>query len=245
MSRRLNVALANFGVPKYGATLVGEIVYPNPSSQYSSHAYQCHPAACNYGCSFFNESQPPFRIEKKPGMHYIMLLDRGPRDHTGLPRPCYFIDKAYHAQMAGADALLVVNDNLGDLSTAVAPKDEDSTRELSQTAISAGLISQTDGDTIKGLLQKGPVSVALNWTDLMPKASKVEWEFWTNSNDECGAMCDKQKRFVKVCEARIACCLCCVGCRLLHPSLCYLRPRSCHVLQDFKPIAEARNQQGG
>lgn len=49
-------------------------------------------------------------------------------DHTGLSRPCYFIDKAYHAQMAGADALLVVNDNPGDLSTAVAPKDEDSTR---------------------------------------------------------------------------------------------------------------------
>lgn len=49
-------------------------------------------------------------------------------DHTGLSRPCYFIDKAYHAQAAGADALLVVNDNPGDLSTAVAPKDEDSSR---------------------------------------------------------------------------------------------------------------------
>jgi len=45
-----------------------------------------------------------------------------------LPRPCFFLDKAYHAQQAGADALLVINDNEGDLSTAVAPKDEDSTR---------------------------------------------------------------------------------------------------------------------
>lgn len=35
----------------------GEIVYPNPSSQYSSHAYACKPAACNFGCSFFNVSQ--------------------------------------------------------------------------------------------------------------------------------------------------------------------------------------------
>jgi hypothetical protein len=50
-------------------------------------------------------------------------------DHTGLNRPCYFIDKAYHAQAAGADALLVINDNPGDLSTAVAPKDEDSSRQ--------------------------------------------------------------------------------------------------------------------
>ncbi|WIA30662.1 hypothetical protein OEZ86_000736 [Tetradesmus obliquus] len=194
---RMNVALANFGEPKYGAALVGQIIYPNPSSQYSSHAYACMPAACNYGCSFFNESQPPFKIEKKPGQRYIMLLDRGPRDHTGLSRPCYFIDKAYHAQMAGADALLVVNDGPGDLSTAVAPKDEDSTRELAQIGISSGLISEADGNAIKELLRKGPVSVALNWTDVLPKANKVSWEFWTNSNDECGLTCDKQKKFVK------------------------------------------------
>lgn len=44
-------------------------------------------------------------------------------------RPCYFLDKAWHAQQAGADALLVVNDTPGqDLSTAVAPTDEDSSR---------------------------------------------------------------------------------------------------------------------
>jgi hypothetical protein len=170
-----------------------------------------------------------------------------------LNRPCYFIDKAYHAQAAGADALLVVNDNPGDLSTAVAPKDEDSSRwadnrrhfnvainkcpppsqlsqaatvaaslqpnsmrdcrslevvghllggmqrvhavtccvcvpptcctavafsfppsrELAQITIPAGLVSQADGEAIKELLRKGSVSVALNWTDLMPKASKV------------------------------------------------------------------------
>lgn len=27
---------------------------------------------------------------------------------------------------------------------------------------------------------------------------KVTWEFWTNSNDECGPLCDKQKKFVRV-----------------------------------------------
>jgi hypothetical protein len=47
---------------------------------------------------------------------------------AGLARPCYFLDKALHAQLAGADALLVVNDGPGDLSTAVAPDDEDSSR---------------------------------------------------------------------------------------------------------------------
>lgn len=48
--------------------------------------------------------------------------------NAGLARSCYFLDKVYNAQKAGADAVLVVNDHPGDLSTAVAPKDEDSTR---------------------------------------------------------------------------------------------------------------------
>lgn len=27
---------------------------------------------------------------------------------------------------------------------------------------------------------------------------QVEWEFWTNSNDMCGAVCDVQREFIKV-----------------------------------------------
>jgi hypothetical protein len=27
---------------------------------------------------------------------------------------------------------------------------------------------------------------------------QVEWEFWTNSNDECGVLCNKQRKFIKV-----------------------------------------------
>jgi hypothetical protein len=46
-------------------------------------------------------------------------------------------------------------------------------RELAEIHIPAGLLSQGDGEALKELLRKGPVSVALNWTDLMPKASKV------------------------------------------------------------------------
>jgi hypothetical protein len=46
-------------------------------------------------------------------------------------------------------------------------------RELAQITIPAGLLSQADGESLKELLRKGPLSVALNWTDLMPKANKV------------------------------------------------------------------------
>ena len=38
------------------------------------------------------------------------------------------------------------------------------------------------------------VLVMLNWTDVLPHPDeRVEWEFWTNSGDECGAKCDSQK----------------------------------------------------
>lgn len=38
----------------------------------------------------------------------------------------------------------------------------------------------------------------MDWIDALPKADTVEWEFWTNSNDQCGAVCDVQKEFIKV-----------------------------------------------
>ena len=35
---------------------------------------------------------------------------------------------------------------------------------------------------------------------------QVDWEFWTNSNDMCGAVCDVQKEFIKVCARAHAGC---------------------------------------
>jgi hypothetical protein len=31
--------------------------------------------------------------------------------------------------------------------------------------------------------------------------AQVEWEFWTNSNDECGSVCDTQQRFISAFKA--------------------------------------------
>jgi hypothetical protein len=202
------MALANFGQPKYGASLVGRLVYPSDDPAYNQRSYVCDPdkrglPSCNFGCRPLNESSPPFGVDRQPGRHTVLLLDRGPRASsskhaTSADRPCYFVDKAYHAQLAGADAVLVVNDEPGeDLSTAVAPDDEATGRELAALSISAGLISQGDGQRLKDMLRQGPVAVALNWTDAFPRAERVAWEFWTNSNDECGLSCDQQRAFVR------------------------------------------------
>ena len=48
---------------------------------------------------------------------------------------------------------------------------------------------------MEGVLGTGSkVLVMLNWTDVLPHPdARVEWEFWTNSGDECGPKCDAQK----------------------------------------------------
>jgi hypothetical protein len=69
---------------------------------------------------------------------------------------------------------------------------------LAGLTISAGLISEADGAALKELLRgRAPVTVALNWTDVLPRSNKVAWQFWTNSNDECGRVCDEQRDFIK------------------------------------------------
>ncbi len=66
-------------------------------------------------------------------------------------------------------------------------------------SISAGMISMEDGDVIKGLLRGGGgVTVLLNWTNIVPHQPRVAWELWTNSNDECGSLCNQQLAFIKV-----------------------------------------------
>ena len=76
-------------------------------------------------------------------------------------------------------------------------------RYLRNITIPAAFIRKSDGDALKALLTKTPtgqeeVIVVMDWTDALPKADKVEWEFWSNSNDQCGAVCDVQKEFIKV-----------------------------------------------
>ena len=86
---------------------------------------------------------------------------------------------------------------------AQAPGSCSTSRYLRNITIPAAFIKQSDGDALKQLLTKTPtgqeeVIVVMDWTDALPKADKVEWEFWSNSNDQCGAVCDVQKEFIKV-----------------------------------------------
>ena len=129
---------------------------------------------------------------------FVMLVDRGPVGDD-FSSPCKFAEKVWNAQAAGASAVLVVN--YEDRHTTMeAPDDQDevSYKYLRNITIPAAFLTKTDGQALKDLLRKGrDAYVSLDWTDLLPKREVVEWEFWSNSNDQCGAVCDVQREFVK------------------------------------------------
>ncbi|KDP21863.1 hypothetical protein JCGZ_00650 [Jatropha curcas] len=168
-------AIGNFGVPQYGGTLVGTVVYPKANQK---------------ACKEFDEADGSFK-SKPGGLPTFVLVDRG---------DCYFTSKAWNAQRGGAAAILVSDDKIEPLITMDTPEEENADAEyLQKINIPSALISKSLGDSIKKALAAGEmVNVNLDWTEALPHPDeRVEYEFWTNSNDECGPKCDSQMEFVK------------------------------------------------
>lgn len=168
-------AVGNFGVPQYGGTLVGTVVYPKSDQS---------------ACKNFSDFDISFK--SKPGhLPVFVLADR---------RECYFTLKAWNAQSAGAAAILVADNRVESLITMDTPEEEDAQRDyLQKISIPSALISKKLGDDIKKALANGDmVNINLDWRESLPHPDdRVEYEFWTNSNDECGPKCDTQIEFIK------------------------------------------------
>lgn len=195
-----DMSLANFGAPQYGGSLVGKLVYVDPDHGLD---FTCQPE-CKYACSDFSQARPPFKLAhtgEDADTNFIMMVDRGPTS-TG-EEACKFAVKVWNAQQAGAQAVIVVN--YEDAHTTMEAPDEDdesSYKYLRNITIPAAFVTKSTGDALKALTAKQGTSqeeviVVMDWTDALPRADKVEWEFWTNSNDQCGAVCDVQKEFIK------------------------------------------------
>ncbi|EFN56746.1 hypothetical protein CHLNCDRAFT_144184 [Chlorella variabilis] len=171
-----DVALANFGAPRYGGTLRGRLVYVDPD--YYSDKHTCSPP-CVFACQDFGAATPPLDLRGDSQETYIMLV--------------------WNAQSAGARGAIVVNFE-DKLTTMEAPDDDDeaSVKFLTNITIPATFVTKSTGGALKALLQGGAaVYVSMDWTDILPKKQQVFWEFWTNSNDQCGPICDVQKQFIK------------------------------------------------
>ncbi|CAJ2637610.1 unnamed protein product [Trifolium pratense] len=166
-------AIGNFGLPNYGGYIVGSLVYPQKGS---------------HGCEDF-EGDKPFKFRSyRPT---IVLLDRG---------DCYFALKVWHAQQAGAAAVLVADSIDETLITMDSPEEStDADGYIEKIVIPSALIDKSFGDSLKDSLNnKDEVLLRIDWRESVPHPdNRVEYEFWTNSNDECGARCDEQMNFVK------------------------------------------------
>ncbi|CAA6653551.1 unnamed protein product [Spirodela intermedia] len=165
-------AIANFGIPQYGGSMAGTIVYPKQNSD---------------GCEAFSES---FRA-KIGGLPYFVVVDRG---------GCFFAKKVWNAQNAGASAVLVVDNTDEPLITMDLPReDTDAATFIQNITIPSALIDKAFGGQLKKAYQNGEmVNVNLDWREAVPHPdNRVEYELWTSSNDECGPKCDMLMEFVK------------------------------------------------
>ncbi|URD95009.1 vacuolar-sorting receptor [Musa troglodytarum] len=80
------------------------------------------------------------------------------------------------------------------------PEESQASDYVDKITIPSAFINREFGETLKKALAKGTdqVVVKLDWRESMPHPDeRVEYEFWTNSNDECGPRCDEQMSFVK------------------------------------------------
>lgn len=77
-------------------------------------------------------------------------------------------------------------------------EDDDSQREEAQLTVPCALLQQAAGVALKGQLAYSVPTVAtMSWADIVPRAaSVVDWQLWSNSNDECGVRCDRQKQLL-------------------------------------------------
>ncbi|KAG2685015.1 hypothetical protein I3843_10G102100 [Carya illinoinensis] len=170
---RRDGAIGNFGIPDYGGFMVGSVLYPEKGSN---------------GCEAF-EGDKPFK--SKFPRPTVLLVDRG---------ECYFALKVWNGQQAGAAAVLVADSVDEPLITMDSPEESaDSDGYIEKIGIPSALIERSFGESLKQYLKKGEdVVIRLDWRESVPHPDeRVEYEFWTNSNDECGIRCDEQMNFVK------------------------------------------------
>jgi hypothetical protein len=113
---------------------------------------------------------------------------------------CYFATKVYNAQQAGAAAVLVADNKQENLITMDSPEEDPATADfLEKITIPSALIKKDLADKLKmALAADEMVNINLDWRESLPHPDeRVEYEFWTNSNDECGPKCTAQVNFVR------------------------------------------------
>lgn len=174
-----DIALANFGVPLYGADLRGVFHYP------SGYAL-----ACSDPMTYPHGFPDDYRFAKVPGYSSLFLLDRG---------RCRFTEKVINAELAGADAVLICDNVDEQLITMDAGDDMSTLKYVNNISVPAALLTMRDCAKIKEQLYNSRTVIGvIDWSDALPHPDdRVEWEFWSDSNNGCGDKCNAIMSFLK------------------------------------------------
>ncbi|KAL0723326.1 hypothetical protein Bca4012_037925 [Brassica carinata] len=168
-------AIGNFGIPQYGGSMAGSVVYPKENQK---------------SCKEFSDFSISFKSQ--PGaLPTFLLVDRG---------DCFFALKVWNAQKAGASAVLVADNVDEPLITMDTPEEDvSSAKYIENITIPSALVTKGFGEKLKKAISGGDmVNLNLDWREAVPHPdARVEYELWTNSNDECGVKCDMLMEFVK------------------------------------------------
>lgn len=136
----------------------------------------------------------------------VSVRRRLSRDFNGTRAGCFFALKAWNAQRAGAAAVLIADNVDEQLLTMDSPEASPDTEYIDKINIPSALVNRAFGESLKKMAREvaageaasEEVVVKLDWRESMPHPDeRVEYELWTNSNDECGARCDEQVEFVR------------------------------------------------
>ncbi|KAL0733096.1 hypothetical protein Bca4012_009306 [Brassica carinata] len=184
-------AIGNFGIPQYGGSMAGTVIYPKENQK---------------SCKEFSDFSISFKSQ--PGaLPTFLLVDRGgpalqadPEMLAPALRYCFFALKVWNAQKAGASAVLVADNVDEPLITMDTPEEDvSSAKYIENITIPSALVTKGFGEKLKKAISGGDmVNLNLDWREAVPHPdARVEYELWTNSNDECGVKCDMLMEFVK------------------------------------------------
>jgi hypothetical protein len=146
LAKSYDSAIPTFGIPEYRGEVMGTIVYPEVYTR---------------GCSRYQDGEELKKKTKKRPI--ILLVDRG---------DCYYSEKVYHAQRAGAAAVLVADDRTEELITMDYPEDgsEDGTKYYCENIkIPSALVQKDFGDKVKEALRGDKEVIGrLKWRGSLP-----------------------------------------------------------------------------
>jgi hypothetical protein len=144
-----------FGRPTYGVSVTGKVYYPE--------------SVATNGCTGINTTSIAGWSTSSAGSSRILMLDRG---------VCHFVEKVRHAQMVGADAVVIVNNIEGNSLPVMA--DDGSADDL---FIPSVLVTQSVGTSMKLSINAGEAVVVVIQWEIPHPDNRVEFGLWTSSFD--------------------------------------------------------------